>query len=282
GQWYGTFHLIRWDKSTILIELTATKIKNSRSGREIATLLLAKDIEETNKLRQNLIQSQKMSFLGQIMGGLAHQLNNPLVGVVNIAEMLLTTVAQDDPGYAHIKMIKEAGETCRDIISRLLRFSRRSDKNMPVILDIRDVLEASIDLISRHDLFKGVTLKKHLLEAPLIHGDAVLLQQAFMNMLFNAAQATRGGGTITVTSTFRGAANWEVEVIIADTGVGIPADDIPRIFDPFFTTKETDKGTGLGLSLAYWIIKDHGGRITAESEVGQGTTLHVFLPVIRY
>ncbi len=282
GQWYGTFHLIRWDKSTILIELTATKIKNSRSGREIATLLLAKDIEETNKLRQNLIQSQKMSFLGQIMGGLAHQLNNPLVGVVNIAEMLLTTVAQDDPGYAHIKMIKEAGETCRDIISRLLRFSRRSDKNMPVILDIRDVLEASIDLISRHDLFKGVTLKKHLLEAPLIHGDAVLLQQAFMNMLFNAAQATRGGGTITVTSTFRGAANWEVEVIIADTGVGIPADDIPRIFDPFFTTKETDKGTGLGLSLAYWIIKDHGGRITAESVVGQGTTLHVFLPVIRY
>jgi len=216
------------------------------------------------------------------MGGLAHQLNNPLVGVVNIAEMLLTTVAQDDPGYAHIKMIKEAGETCRDIISRLLRFSRRSDKNMPVILDIRDVLEASIDLISRHDLFKGVTLKKHLLEAPLIHGDAVLLQQAFMNMLFNAAQATRGGGTITVTSTFRGAANWEVEVIIADTGVGIPADDIPRIFDPFFTTKETDKGTGLGLSLAYWIIKDHGGRITAESVVGQGTTLHVFLPVIRY
>lgn len=282
GQWYGTFHLIRWDKSTILIELTATKIKNSRSGREIATLLLAKDIEETNKLRQNLIQSQKMSFLGQIMGGLAHQLNNPLVGVVNIAEMLLATLAEEDPNYAHIRMIKEAGETCRDIIARLLRFSRRTDKNMPVILDIRDVLAASLDLISRHDLFKGVTLKKHLLETPLIHGDAVLLQQAFMNMLFNAAQAIRSGGTITVTSTFRGAANWEVEVIIADTGVGIPACDIPKIFDPFFTTKETDKGTGLGLSLAYWIIKDHGGRITAESVVGQGTSLHIFLPVIRY
>ena len=281
GQWYGTFHLIRWDKTTILIELTATKIKNSRSGRDIATLLLAKDIEETNKLRQNLIQSQKMSFLGQIMGGLAHQLNNPLVGVVNIAEMLLASLAEEDPNYAHIRMIREAGETCRDIISRLLRFSRRSDKNMPVILDIRDVLEASLDLISRHDLFKGVTLKKHLLETPLIHGDAVLLQQAFMNMLFNAAQATRGNGAITVTSTFRGGANWEVEVIIADTGIGIPEEDIPRIFDPFFTTKETDKGTGLGLSLAYWIIKDHGGRITAESVVGQGTTLHVFLPVIR-
>ena len=282
GQWLGTFHLIRWDNSSILIELTATKIKNSRSGREMATLLLAKDIEETNKLRQNLIQSQKMSFLGQIMGGLAHQLNNPLVGVVNIAEMLQHTLAVTDPNYAHIKMIKEAGETCRDIISRLLKFSRRTDKNIPVILDIRDVLEASLDLISRHDLFKGVTIKKHLLETPLIHGDAVLLQQAFMNILFNAAQAMRGGGTITVTSTFRGSANWEVEVIIADTGVGIAEGDIPRIFDPFFTTKTTDKGTGLGLSLAYWIIKDHGGRITVESVLGQGTSLHIFLPVIRY
>jgi len=282
GQWYGTFHLIRWDNSSFLIELTATKIKNSRSGREMATLLLAKDIEETNKLRQNLIQSQKMSFLGQIMGGLAHQLNNPLVGVVNISEMLLHTLAEDNPNYAHIKMIKEAGETCRDVISRLLKFSRRTDKNMPVILDIRDVLEASLDLISRHDLFKGVILRKHLLETPLIHGDAVLLQQAFMNMLFNAAQAMPSGGAITVTSTFRGGANWEVEVIITDTGVGIAEVDIPKIFDPFFTTKATDKGTGLGLSLAYWIIKDHGGRITAESRVDQGTSLHVFLPVIRY
>jgi len=125
-------------------------------------------------------------------------------------------------------------------------------------------------------------VKKHLLETPLIHGDAVLLQQAFMNMLFNAAQATRAGGAITVTSTFRGGLDWEVEVIIADTGTGIPEHDLPRIFDPFFTTKETDKGTGLGLSLAYWIIKDHGGRITAESAVGRGTSLHVFLPVIRY
>jgi signal transduction histidine kinase len=103
-----------------------------------------------------------------------------------------------------------------------------------------------------------------------------------MNILFNAAQAMRGGGTITVTSTFRGSANWEVEVIIADTGVGIAEGDIPRIFDPFFTTKTTDKGTGLGLSLAYWIIKDHGGRITVESVLGQGTSLHIFLPVIRY
>jgi signal transduction histidine kinase len=102
-----------------------------------------------------------------------------------------------------------------------------------------------------------------------------------MNILWNAAQAVDGGGTLKVTCTFRDGMNREVEVIIADNGIGIPREDIPKIFDPFFTTKEADKGTGLGLSLVYWIIKDHDGRITVESEVGQGTTVHAFLPAIR-
>lgn len=282
GQWYGTAHLVKWDKSTMLTEIIATKIKEDRTGKEMATLLLAKDIEETNQLRQNLIQSQKMSFLGEIMGGLAHQLNNPLVGVVNIADVLLHTLDQQDPNYAYARMIREAGETCRDVISHLLKFSRRTDKNAPVIIDIRDVLNAALDLIARHDLFRKITIEKNLFDTPLIHGDPVLLQQAFMNILFNAAQAMNGGGNLKVTCTFRGGLSREVEVIIADNGVGIPKDDIPKIFDPFFTTKESDKGTGLGLSLVYWIFKDHGGRITVESEIGQGTTIHTFLPAIRY
>ena len=281
GHWYGAAHLVKWDKTSMLTELIATKIKEDRTGKEIATLLLAKDIEETNQLRKNLIQSQKMNFLGEIMGGLAHQLNNPLVGVVNIAEVLLHTLDPQDDGYAYVRMIKEAGETCREVIARLLKFSRRSDMSPPVIIDIRDVINAGLDLIARHDLFKQVKLEKHLYETPLIHGDPVLLQQAFMNIFWNAAQAVDGGGTLNVTCTFRDGMNREVEVIIADNGIGIPKENIPKIFDPFFTTKEADKGTGLGLSLAYWIIKDHGGRIIVESEVGQGTTMHAFLPAIR-
>jgi PAS domain S-box-containing protein len=277
-RWCGTFHLVRRDGSTFLTELTATKVRNERSGREIATLILATDIEETKKLRANLIQSQKMSFLGQMMGGLAHQLNNPLVGVVNIADMLLDSLDTEDPNYEAVRMIRSAGETCREVISRLLRFSRRRDENRSIAFDMSEVLGAALDLVGRHELFESVRLETRFRQAPPVQGEPVLLQQAFINILWNAAQAVSPGGAITIESAFHPAPVREVEVTIRDTGAGILDEHIARVFDPFFTTKEPDKGTGLGLSLAYWIVKEHLGRITVESRPGCGTTVHVHLP----
>ncbi len=280
--WYDTLHIYRSDKSSFAIELYSTKIKDEKTGKDIATLFLAADIEKANQLRKNLIQSQKMNFIGELVSGLAHQLNNPLVGVVNIADVLLEKISKDDEKYPYVKMIKDAGVNCKEVISRLLRFSRKQQDVPKVDIDVRKVLDTGIDmLIKQHPMFKNIRVERIYRSTPIISGDPVLLQQAFMNMLLNSAQASGDKGVITVTcgsDRFRGR---QVVVAITDTGCGIPEEDIPRVFEPFFSTKEADDGTGIGLSLAYWIIHDHGGRISVESAPGKGATFTTYLPATR-
>jgi len=280
--WFDTLYIYRSDKSSFPIELYSTKIKNKADSKNIATLFLAVDIEERYQLRKNLIQSQKMNFIGELVSGLAHQLNNPLVGVVNIADVLLEKIGKDDEKYPYVKMIKDAGVNCKEVISRLLRFSRKQQDAPKVDIDMRKVLDTGIDmLIKQHPMFKDISVERIYRSTPIISGDPVLLQQAFMNMLLNSAQASGDKGVITVTcgsDRFRGR---QVVVAITDTGCGIPEEDIPRVFEPFFSTKEADDGTGIGLSLAFWIIQDHGGRINVESTPGKGSVFTTYLPANR-
>ncbi len=280
GLWFGTMNLYRFDKTTFRIELYTAKVKDEASGKDIATLLLGVDIEEQEKLRKNLIQSQKMTFIGELVSGLAHQLNNPLVGVMNIAEVLLRKWDPADENYHLLKMIHEAGKTCHETISRLLSFSRKPEMNKRVMVDIREVLRAGMDFVTRHEVFQKVELSHTFHAVPLIMGDPVLLQQVFMNILFNAAQAVDGTGRIEVTCSGVYGMGRQVEVNIADNGHGIAREDISKIFEPFYTTKKEGKGTGIGLSLVYWIVQDHGGRIEVESELQKGTTFTVYLPAI--
>jgi len=277
--WYGTVHIYRSDRSSFPIELYTDKVKDEKTGKDIATLFLAVDIEERNKLRKNLIQSQKMNFIGELVSGLAHQINNPLVGVINIADVLLQKIDVDDEKYSYVKMIREAGESCKDVISRLLRFSRRQESITQANIDIRNVLDAGIEMLMKHPKLKGVQVERKYKSVPAIHGDPVLLQQAFMNMLVNSAQALDGTGVITVECGPDRTRGTQIIVAIKDTGCGIIEDDIPRVFEPFFSTKNAEDGTGIGLSLAYWIIQDHGGRISIESAVGKGSTFTTYLPV---
>ena len=197
---------------------------------------------------------------------------------MNIADVLLRRMTRDDRNYALIKMIRDAGDTCQEIISRLLAFSRKPDKNTLVEVDVHDVLDASIQLVSKHSLFQKIRLSRDFHASPLIRGDPVLLQQAFMNILFNSAQAVEGQGDIRVCCSGVYGMGRQVEVTISDNGHGIPPEDISRIFEPFFTTKSAGKGTGIGLSLVFWIIQDHKGRIEVESEPGKGTTFIISLP----
>jgi len=280
--WYGTLHIYRSDKSSFPIELYSTKIKNRETGKDIATLFLVVDIEKANQLRQNLIQSQKMNFIGELVSGLAHQLNNPLVGVVNIADMLLEKIGKDDEKYPDVKMIREAGESCKEVISRLLRFSRKQEDAPRVDVDMRQVLDAGIDmLIKQHPRFKCIKVERSYRNIPIISGDPVLLQQAFMNMLLNSAQASSDTGVIKVTCRADRFQGRQVVVAIADFGCGMPEEHIPRVFEPFFSTKKADDGTGIGLSLAYWIIQDHGGRISVESAPSKGAIFTTYLPATR-
>jgi len=277
--WYGTIHIYRSDKSTFPIELYTNKVKDEKTGRDIATLFLAVDIEERNKLRQNLIQSQKMNFIGELVNGLAHQINNPLVGVINIADVLMQMIDAEDERYAYVKMIREAGESCKEVISRLLRFSRRQEGVTHTDIDVRKVLDAGIEMLMKHPDFKKVKVERRYQDVSGISGDPVLLQQAFMNMLINSAQALQHDGIIKVECGYDNARGTQIVVTIRDSGCGIPEEDIPKIFEPFFSTKHVDDGTGIGLSLTYWIIQDHGGRISVESRVGNGSTFTTYLPV---
>jgi PAS domain S-box-containing protein len=276
--WYGTTHIYRSDMTSFPIELYCTKIKDDRDGKEVATLLLAVDLEERNRLRTNLIQSQKMNFMGELVSGLAHQLSNPLVGVISFADVLLHKIDKNDERYRHVKMIKEAGENCRQVITHLLRFSRRREGNSHVDVDITMVLDTSIEMLSKHPKFKKVCVEKKYETVPLVLGDPVLLEQAFINMLINSAQAAGEKGMIKVECTTD--RERHIIVSIADNGCGISGEDLPKVFDLFFSTKKTE-GTGIGLSLSYWIIQDHGGRISVESTLGKGTTLTTFIPAKR-
>jgi PAS domain S-box-containing protein len=277
--WYGTVHIYRSDKSSFPIELYTNKVKDEKTGRDIATLFLAVDIEERNKLRQNLIQSQKMNFIGELVNGLAHQINNPLVGVINIADVLLQMIDVEDEKYSYVKMIREAGESCKEVISRLLRFSRRQGGVTHTDIDVRNVLDAGIEMLMKHPNFKKVKVDRSYQDVSIVSGDPVLLQQAFMNMLINSAQALQCVGVIRVGCGCDNTRGTQVIVTIRDSGCGIPEEDIPKVFEPFFSTKNVNDGTGIGLSLAYWIIQDHGGRISVESVVGKGSIFTTYLPV---
>jgi PAS domain S-box-containing protein len=275
--WYGTTHIYRSDMSSFPIELYCTKIKDDRDGKDVATLLLAVDLEERNRLRTNLIQSQKMNFMGELVSGLAHQLSNPLVGVISFADVLLHKIDKNDERYRHVKMIKEAGENCRQVITHLLRFSRRHEVNSRVDVDITMVLDTGIEMLSKHPKFKKVYVEKQYEAVPLVLGDPILLEQAFINMLINSAQAVGEKGIIKIECTTD--RERHIVVSITDNGCGISEDDIPKVFDLFFSTKKPEEGTGIGLSLSYWIIQEHGGRISVESTLGKRTTFTIFIPV---
>jgi signal transduction histidine kinase len=181
------------------------------------------------------------------------------------------------PDRENLEEVVRQTERCRDIVKGLLEFSRQS-RMTATLIDLNKALQETLSLVSRHASFFNIEVVKRLAEdVPEVLGDKGQIQQVFMNVLVNAAQAMEERGTLTLT-TRRSSCSAFAEVLISDTGHGIPADKLNQIFDPFFTTKESGQGTGLGLSIAYGIIARHGGSISVESEVAKGTTFTVRLP----
>ena len=183
---------------------------------------------------------------------------------------------EDDPNRENLLEVLRQTERCRDIVARLLDFARQSVAHKELV-DLNRVLEETLGLLTRQSLFFNIQVVKNLdPDLPPVKADRTQIQQVFMNILINAAQAMQERGTIVVAS--RATGDGAVEVSISDTGCGIPPDRIGRIFDPFYTTKQDSRGTGLGLSIAYGIVTSHRGTISVESEVGKGSTFRVTLP----
>ena len=225
-----------------------------------------------------LIQSEKMAAFGQLGAGIAHEVKNPLAGILGYAQLSLRKLEEGNQLYNNLKVIEKETKRCKNIIDNLLKFARQ-EKVAHVPTDINSVVEDAAAIVDHQLGLNKVTLEKRLAESlPMIVGNSNQIQQVLMNLMINAQQAMEGRpGSITL-ETLR-ADHERVEIRVADDGPGISLEIQLKIFEPFFTTKSAGKGTGLGLSVSYGIIKDHGGTITVESEPGKGTLFVISLPV---
>jgi len=282
-----------------LEELEKTKSQLLISNKKLEELnqeLEKKVDERTKDLKQaqaQLIQSAKMSAIGRLGAGVAHELNNPLGGVLGYAQFMqkkfknLDNVQKNfDDFQRFIGYIERESSRCKDIIGNLLRFSRKplSIKLEPI--NVGKVIEDTLSLLNHQLTLQNIKVTTNIApNIPNINGNASQLQQVFTNLTFNAQQAMPNGGELTISLDLQPPAKSKtkdeksVRISFKDTGTGISEDHLSKIFEPFFTTREDGKNTGLGLSVAYQIIQVHQGNIDVQSEVGKGTTFSVSLPV---
>ncbi len=267
------------------VEFTAAIIYEG--GKEVATVGLFNDLREKLKheqalqeMQRRISRAEKMASLGQLAAGVAHEINNPLTGIIFYADLLLDSLEQEDPRRHSLSCICEDARRCGKIIKNLLTYSRQETSSKE-ILHINTLLEHSLDLIRDPKVFTGIHIKKELSgDMILIKGDRDQLGQVIVNLVLNAVDAMDHEGTMTLR-TYRYKPTQKAYIEVADTGRGIPEQDLPMVFDPFFTTKPTGKGTGLGLSTAYGIIKENQGRIWVKDTGPNGTTFIVELPLYR-
>lgn len=255
-----------------------------------------KIVERTLQLEEaqaQLIQSEKMSAIGQLAAGVAHELNNPLGGILGYAQFTLEklnknipekTTAREIQSYIrYVSDIETQARRCKTIVQNLLKFSRSSRTVDFDDVDVNKAVEETLTFVAHQLHLSQIELEVQLDQnLPHIQGNVGQLQQVFTNLIINAMHASAQGSKIRIQSRYSpalGEFGGAVELTFRDFGIGIKEENLKKIFEPFFTTKEIGKGTGLGLSVSYGIIKEHGGEISVQSEVGVGSTFTIVLPV---
>jgi two-component system, NtrC family, sensor kinase len=250
----------------------------SKSNERIGRLLLFDDVTQRERMEEQMSQTEKLTSLGLLAAGVAHEVNTPLAVISNYIQMLAKQMPEGDPRQALIEKIVKQTFRASEIVNNLLNFSRTGAAEAADV-DVNRVVEETLLLVAHPLKTAHIQVVKELGEMlPPVRGSANKLQQVFLNLFLNARDAMVGGGMLEVRTSAR---NGSVEIDIADTGAGIPREHIHRIFDPFFTTKASGRGTGLGLSVSYGIIKEHAGKIDVRSTPGKGTSFHVELPAGR-
>ncbi len=258
-----------------------TELKCSRDAIEDWTQTLEQRVwertQELQKVQDQLIRAGKMAAIGELAAGVAHEINNPLTGVLTFSSLMLKKIDESHPWKKDLENIVQQTTRCRNIVRGLLDFARqrKPDKKQ---WDIHTLIEQTLTLVEKQAPFQNIKIKKEFAPAlPMLFVDGDQIQQVFMNILLNAADAmAEKGGTLTIETGLR---DGMAAVSFTDTGCGIPKDYQTKLFDPFFTTKQTGKGTGLGLAISYGIVQSHNGDIEVESEVGKGSTFRVKLPI---
>ncbi|HSR11559.1 MAG TPA: [Fe-Fe] hydrogenase large subunit C-terminal domain-containing protein, partial [Thermodesulfobacteriota bacterium] len=226
---------------------------------------LAQSHQELQETQQQLIQSEKMASVGQLAAGVAHEINNPLGTILLYSHMILEKLEKQDTRREELETIAKEANRCRDIVRGLLDFARQRKLQVENV-DVNKILRETLSLAAGQPAFRGVAIEQSLdPRLPFTGGDPVQLKEVFLNILSNAGDAMAEGGKLTVTSRYQEGAVNGIEVMIRDTGQGIPPENLDKIFMPFFTTKKIGQGTGLGLAIAYGIVKMHRGAIDVKS-----------------
>jgi two-component system NtrC family sensor kinase len=284
--------LLQRDDEPMYLEVSAQLLHDGTNSKELHCI--ARNLTERRRLEAQLIQSEKLSAIGQLVAGVAHELNNPLTSISGYAQLLLRDSTLSEEIVQDVQHIHTQAERAARIVQNLLIFAREH-KPERVVVDLKEVLRSTLALRAYQLRVDNIAVSTHFdPHLPATVADPFQLQQVFLNLINNAHHAMiarNAPGTLTITSRAsvsqpkgEGDADDQAEpdilsVEISDTGVGIPERDLKRIFDPFFTTKPVGQGTGLGLSICFGIIQEHGGRIWAESTVGIGTSVYVELPL---
>lgn len=240
-----------------------------------------RDATEEKRLQRKLIQTEKMAAIGMLAGGVAHEINNPLAGILAFTQLLKNEIANPQPGgdlAGDLNEIELAAKRCKKIVEDLLMFARPHGESELKVISLADTVDQILPLAKLNLKHRNVSLTtRYDAAAPGVRGNQARLQQVFLNLINNAAQSMGEGGEVAVSI----AASLDGRHVVAevrDSGCGIRSEDMGKIFDPFYSTKGRE-GTGLGLSICYSIISEHGGKLEVESEVGVGSAFRVVLPI---
>jgi len=268
--WVNPDVMIEWDISTYPIR--------DDQNRPFQAIVIETDVTEKRRLEANLAQSEKLAAVGQLAAGVAHEINNPLAAIIANAQILSREIPDDPDMRESLELIEMAGMRASNVVKNLLGFARKEQLDFAQI-NLNDTIRTALAVLQHEILSRSVTMRLNLGEnMPLLNGNRENLQGVWVNMLLNAMDALYPGrGVISITSSY---INREFRVVIADNGQGIPPEKLSHIFEPFYTTKQPGKGTGLGLSICHRTIKQHGGSINVDSQIGKGTTFTIVLPLI--
>ena len=241
--------------------------------------------QDLKEVQEQIVWTEKLASLGKLAATIAHEINNPLAGVLNYIRLIIKQLSRNHFSHEkleditrYLKIMESETARCGEIVKDLLAFARRTKITMESN-SIEDIINKTLNLISHELEMKELQLIKNIApNLPKVKCDFKQIQQVLLNLMYNASEAMPNGGTLTITANRANGAKAHLEVAIYDTGCGISEKDMENIFEPFFTTKEEGKGVGLGLSVVYGIIARHNGTIAVESEPGKGSTFTVRLP----
>jgi len=248
-----------------------------RAFNQMASSIEERDEQLRQRAQKKIMRSERLALIGHLAAGIAHEINNPLGGILLFSKLLLRKAPAEGTQRENLERIARDAERCQNVVQGLLEFAHEREPQTE-LLSINEVVEKSVGLVEKQALFHNIMIVKQLEpDLPSVCVDAAQMQQVFINIIINAAEAMDGEGTLTIATRARRAAHC-VEVRFTDTGCGIREDDLKHLFEPFFTTKEVGQGTGLGLSISHGIVENHAGTISVTSRVGEGTTFVVSLP----